>query len=67
MHKRVSVISCLEDFAKRFPALVEKEKDSQRLLALKRYFANGGVINLASLPADGSWPEIVYPTQARLK
>ncbi len=67
MGKRISVISNIADFAKKFPALAEKEKDSARLNALKRYFSTGGVINISSLPEEGDWPEIVYPTQARLK
>ena len=67
MGTRISVVSSILDFSKKFPVLVEKEKESARLSALKRYFARGGVINLATLPNDGNWPEIVYPTQQRLK
>lgn len=66
MAGKISVVSNIADFARKFPALVEKEKESARLNALKRYFAKGGVINLATLPNDGNWPEIVYPTKQRL-
>ncbi len=67
MSSRISVVSNIVDFAKKFPALSEKEKEGARFVALKRYFAKGGVINLSSLPEEGNWPEIVYPTQSRLK
>ncbi len=67
MANRLSVISSINDFSKKFPALVEKEKTSERFAALSRYFSAGGVISISSLPADGTWPDIVYPTQQRLK
>lgn len=67
MANKISIVSNLADFGKMFPVLVEKEKDSARLSALRRYFFRGGVINISSISKEGDWPEIVYPTQLRLK
>ncbi|MDO8625744.1 MAG: hypothetical protein Q7R47_06690 [Candidatus Diapherotrites archaeon] len=62
-----SIISNFEAFSQKFPQLVSAQKDSKRMIALRRYFAEKMVISLGSMPTDGQWPEIVYPTKLKLK
>ena len=40
-------------------------EDDERTIALKRYFARGGVIS--AVKSNGMWPKIIYPSPLRLK
>ncbi|PIN85082.1 MAG: hypothetical protein COV47_04055 [Candidatus Diapherotrites archaeon CG11_big_fil_rev_8_21_14_0_20_37_9] len=56
-----NIISSFTVFSQKFNVPV----DDERTVALKRYFARGGVIS--AVKSKGVWPKIVYPTPARIK
>ncbi len=62
-----AIISTFQLFSQKFPELVQNQKESKRLIALKRYFAQKMVISLGTIPNGDQWPEIVYPTKMKLK
>jgi hypothetical protein len=62
-----AIVSNFETFSQKFPQLVQSQKDSKRMNALRRYFDQKMVISLGSMPSDGTWPEIAYPTKLKLK
>lgn len=66
MQKRELVLSSFNAFETQFPELLEKFKESKRLLVLERYFTKGGVLSIGS-QANGEWPDMVYPTRLKLQ
>ncbi|MFH0955017.1 MAG: hypothetical protein V1777_02850 [Candidatus Micrarchaeota archaeon] len=67
MQNKELVFSSFESFSAKFGELVEKNKDSNRVQHIKRYFERGGVISLAGIPTNGAWPEVIYPTKLKLR
>lgn len=62
-----AIVSSFEIFSEKFPELAKGQADSKRMKALKRYFSQNMVLSLGSMPKDGNWPEIAYPTPMKLK
>ncbi len=62
-----AIIPSFDAFAQKFPSVVSAPANTKRVEILKRYFAQNMVISLGSIPGDGNWPDIVYPTPMKLK
>ena len=62
-----AIISSFQTFNQKFPQLGQTQKESKRLIALKRYFEQKMVISLGTIPKGDEWPEIVYPTKMKLR
>ena len=59
------IISSFSVLSKRFKRVLQNPSDP-RVSALQHYFDNGGVVSVTGEDKDG-WPEITYPTRARLQ
>ena len=61
------VVSSFEHFCSLFPKLVAKENNSSKLINIKNYFSNKGIISIKKPFPINSWPEVVYPDAMRLQ